>query len=92
MAVRTRVSRREFLRCVGGAAGAAVAFPYVVPSSALGRNGTTAPSNRITVGCIGVGGMGTADMNLMLALPDVQVVAVCDPKKAQRDAARQRVN
>jgi predicted dehydrogenase len=92
MAVTTRVSRREFLRYAGGAAGAAAAFPHVVPSSALGKSGTTAPSNRVTVGCIGVGGMGTADMNLMLALPDVQVVAVCDPKKPQRDAARQRAN
>jgi len=32
--------------------------PVRVPSSALGKAGAVAPSNRITVGCIGVGGMG----------------------------------
>ncbi len=86
-----RTGRRRFLRDAAGAAAAAVAFPYVVPSSALGKAGAVAPSNRITVGCIGMGGMGTFDMNLMLALPDVQVVAVCDPKTDRREAARQRV-
>jgi len=86
------MNRREFLTRAARAAGAAAAFPHVVPSSALGKGGAVAPGNRITVGCIGVGGMGTHDMNMMLALPDVQVVAVCDPKKPQRDAARQRVN
>jgi predicted dehydrogenase len=83
------VTRRGLLK---GAAGAAIGFPYVVRSSALGADGAVAPSNRITVGCIGVGGMGLYDMGQMLALPDVQVVAVCDPKTDKREAARQLVN
>ncbi len=44
------VSRREFLK---GVAGVAVALPVIVPSSVFGAG---APSNRITIGCIGVGG------------------------------------
>jgi len=36
------------------------------------------PNNRITIGSIGVGGQGTGDMGQALALPDAQVVAVCD--------------
>jgi len=85
----TTVDRRTVIKA---AAGAAVGFPWVVRSSAMGAGGAVAPSERITVGCIGVGGQGTYDMNLMLALPDVRVVAVCDPKSDRREAARQRVN
>jgi predicted dehydrogenase len=87
-----RLNRRQFLKRSAGAATAAVGFPYVVPSSVLGGNGAVAPSERITVGCIGVGNMGTGDMGMMLGLPDVQVVAVCDPYKSKREAARKIVN
>jgi predicted dehydrogenase len=86
---RGAISRRSLLK---GAAGAAIGFPTIVRSSALGADGAVAPSNRITVGCIGVGGMGTYDMKMMLGLPDVQVVAVCDPKREMREQARKLVN
>ena len=66
-------TRRGFLR---GAA-ASVAAPYVLPGSVFGAN---APSNRITMGCIGVGGMGTNDMMGFLNNDDVQMLAVCDPE------------
>jgi predicted dehydrogenase len=85
-------SRRSLLRKAVGAAGGAIALPYFVPASALGKSGAVAPSNRITVGCIGVGNQGTWDMRLMLALPDVQVVAVCDPYKSKRENAQRIVN
>lgn len=68
-----RMSRRGFLR---GAAGA-FALPYVVPGSVFGQN---APSERVVMGIIGAGGMGTNDMMAFLANADVQVVAVCDPE------------
>ena len=50
--------------------------PLLLPHSLLGLN---APSNRITVGVIGVGRQ-TVQVNLkqFLAMPDVQLVAVCD--------------
>jgi len=73
------VSRRAFLcRAVG-----ALAFPYIVSSSALGKAGAVAPSNRTTMGCIGVGGwrpggQGTVDMRGFLGRDNVQVIAVCD--------------
>ncbi len=51
-------SRRQFLQ---GAAGV-LAFPYLVPGSALGKDGATAASERITVGVIGTGNRGTDDM------------------------------
>jgi predicted dehydrogenase len=85
-------SRRSLLKRAAGAAGSAIAFPYIVPSSALGKDGAVAASNRITVGCIGVGNQGTGDMGIMLSLPDVQVVAVCDPYASKRENARKIVN
>jgi len=75
------ISRRAFLRGAGGA----LAFPYIVPSSVLGKADNVAPSNRITVGSIGVGGMGTNNMRAFLNQSDVQVVAVCDVVKASNE-------
>ena len=67
----TTLSRRSFLK----ASAAALTVPVVVPSTVFGAN---APSNRITIGCIGVGRMGRGDMNEILGHKDVQVVAACD--------------
>jgi len=50
-----RIGRRQFLKNTASAA-AVMGFPYIVPSSALGLDGAVAPSNRIVMGFIGVGG------------------------------------
>jgi len=86
------ITRRGFLRKVAGVSAGAVAFPYIVSSSALGEAGVVAPSNRIVMGCIGVGSMGTADMQGFLGKQEVQVVAVCDVDKTQRDKAKTAVD
>ena len=52
---KLEITRRSFLKMTTGAALGTVTFPYIVSSSALGANGNVAASNRITVGCIGVG-------------------------------------
>ncbi len=65
------VSRRHVL----GGAVALCAMPYVVPSAVLGGN---APSKRITMGAIGLGGQGLHNLKSFLTFEDVQVVAVCD--------------
>jgi len=74
----SKLSRRTFIKKAGIAA-ATVAAPTVVPSTVFGAK---APSNRITMGFIGVGGMGTNDMRNFMGQPDVQILAVCDPVKA----------
>jgi len=66
--------------------------PVVLPSSALGAGGRASPGNRITLGCIGIGGEGTRNLMVFLGQPDAQVVAVCDVDPARRDQARHRVN
>ena len=68
------LTRREFLRATA-VAGAALLGPTIVPASIFGAE---APSNRITVGCIGVGRMGLGDLREALGFKQAQVVAVCD--------------
>ena len=86
------LNRRDFLTGAAGAAVAAVGFPYFVPASALGQVGTTAPSNRIVMGCIGMGGQGTGNMQGFLGKNEVQVVAICDVDKRNRDKAKKIVD
>jgi predicted dehydrogenase len=66
--------RREFLK----SAATLTSAPLFIPVSALGRQGTVAPSNRITMAVIGTGNQGTGDMQGFLGDKRVQVVAVCD--------------
>lgn len=77
------ISRRSLVR----AAAAALAAPYVVPSTVFGA---AAPSNRITFGCIGVGGQGGGHLGNLLGNTEAQVLAVCEVDAGRRDKARQR--
>jgi glucose-fructose oxidoreductase len=85
-------TRRQFLRRSTNLVLGAAALPCIIPASALGGAGAVAPSNRIVVGCIGVGPQGQGDMGNFLNQKDAQVVAVCDVKAEQRDQARDAVN
>ena len=78
------MNRRQFVRKAGAAASGAIAFPCIVPSSALGLNGAVAPSNRNTVGLIGAGDRGTYWIkNAFIPSPKCKVVAVCDVLKGR---------
>jgi len=92
MGGKNAIDRREFLKRTGALAAGAVAFPYVVRSSALGMAGGLSPSNRITMGAIGVGGMGTGDLRGFLGKKEVQMLAVCDVDKRHRDRAKNIVD
>ena len=73
-----RIDRREFLR-TSAAVAAACAAPSIVPARALGADGNVAPSNRITVGFIGVGRQGLCfNLPYFMSQPDCEVVALCD--------------
>jgi len=89
---RAAVSRRQFLKQTTAATAGAVAFPYIIPSSALGADGAVAPSNRTVIGCIGVGSMGSGNMNSFLSKKRAQVVAVCDLDTSRRSDAKRRVD
>lgn len=81
---KSAMDRRDFLK-FSGALGAALAIPTIVPSSVFGAN---APSNRINIGCIGVGRMGQGDLREILGFDQVRVVAVCDVDAHRMEDAR----
>lgn len=84
-----RIDRRRFIK---GAAGGVVGFPYLVSSSALGNAGGVAASERITVGCVGVGPQGTGVMRNFLGQKDAHVVALCDVKSNRLEQIQKMVN
>lgn len=86
---KSTFSRRQTLKALGVST-AALGFPTIVPSTVFGKN---APSNRVTVGMIGVGRQGTlSNLRTLVAMDNVQIVAVCDVDKWRLDGARKRVD
>jgi len=77
------MSRRRFLQASAGCAALACLGPARVRA--------VAPSERITIGVIGVGGRGTGLMHALLSRPDVQIVAACDAFRAKAESARRAV-
>jgi len=73
------ISRRKF---VAMTATAGVGFT-IVPRHVLGK-GWIAPSDRITLAYIGLGTQGIRELLPLLAVPELKVVAVCDPNKEAR--------
>ncbi|HWX19403.1 MAG TPA: Gfo/Idh/MocA family oxidoreductase [Candidatus Binatia bacterium] len=72
-----RLSRRQFMVTSGAAAGAFA----LVPRHVLGGPGFVAPSEKITLACIGFGTQAIREIGGILARPEVQIVAVCDVEK-----------
>jgi len=85
--MRKNMNRRDFLQAAAGTA-AAVAFPYVVPSSVLGAD---APSNRITLGFIACGKQSQHLMRSFLGSPGTQVVAACDVDKLKLERSSKEI-
>ncbi len=68
------------------------AAPYVITSTALGNADVPPASERIGIGHIGVGNMGSNLLNHFLGLNDCQSVAVCDCFRSRRETAQKTVN
>ena len=79
---RVNLTRRKFLARAAGGVAAACCAPAIVPSSVLGA---FAPSNRVNVGCIGMGNQATGIVPAFLRNDDVQVVAVCDVNRGSNN-------
>ena len=67
---KSRISRRDFM----GASVAAAAFT-IVPRHVLGGSGNTAPSEKLNIAGIGVGGQGAGDLG---NVSSENIVALCD--------------
>ncbi len=72
-----KISRRKFMVATGTVAGGFA----IVPRHVLGGPGYVAPSEKITLACIGFGTQAVREIGSILARPEVQVVAVCDVEK-----------
>jgi len=75
------MNRRNFIK----SASASAAVFSIAPSHVLGKPDRPAPSDKLTMALIGCGTQGLREMPALLALPDVQFVAVCDPNKDSHD-------
>jgi predicted dehydrogenase len=74
-------TRRHFLQGMLAAAAA----PLIVPSRVLG--GENAPSKKVQLGHIGVGGQGTGNLRNFLGVSGAVSVAVADPYQERRELA-----
>jgi len=81
------LSRRSFLK-----QSSALAFgATLIPASALGLDGNVAASERIAMGLIGCGDHGNSwNLDLMIANPMQQVVAVCDVDEKRMNTTRNK--
>ncbi len=88
--MKTRgTNRRQFLQSAAAAGVAGVSLPIIGRARAAD---SPAPSDKITIGCIGVGGMGTGNMKVFVGLPNCRVVAVCDTYEDRRRRAKSIVD
>jgi predicted dehydrogenase len=84
----SKVSRRRFLSLTG----VVLALPTIIPGRVLGRQDAPAPSQRITLGLVGCGNMGTTNTEAFLALKECQIAAACDVDKKHLENGVNLVN
>jgi predicted dehydrogenase len=86
-------SRRDFVKRSAALVAGTFVLPQIIPSSVLGMGKNIAPSDRIVIGCIGVGSQGTSNLNDFLNLKGpLQFVAVCDVDSSHLTRAREIIN
>ncbi|MBL7735056.1 MAG: Gfo/Idh/MocA family oxidoreductase [Chitinophagaceae bacterium] len=83
LSMSNAINRRIFIK-QGGAAALSLAFLN-------GRSQQAAPSDRLRIAHIGLGGMGNNHMQWFAALPEVEIAALCDVDKTHLDATLQRL-
>jgi predicted dehydrogenase len=72
------MNRRQFL----GSAAAVAAFT-IVPRHVLAGSGTTPPSEKLNIACIGIGGQGASDIQ---SVSSENIVALCDVDWSEHSA------
>ena len=85
----SKTTRRNFLKST---AVASIAMPVIIPASALGKDGSVAPSNRLVMGVIGIGPRGRKVLGCFLKQPEVQFVTIADAQADRREIVRRLVN
>jgi predicted dehydrogenase len=85
------LTRRDVLQR-SMAAGAAATLPWFVPAAARGAEDRASPSERITLGVIGIGPRATYDLGGILKQRDCHCVAVCDVQASRRNAGKKLID
>ena len=85
-------SRRKFLRRGAATLASALSVPLVVPARVLGLEGKVAPSERLVMGSIGLGGRGYTVLGHFLRFQEVQCVAVADCFPDRREKGKTLVD
>lgn len=80
-----KMARRSFLKGGLAAGVASVAAPMILPSGVLAANGRPGANDRIVIGAIGAGAMGSGIIRLLTAYDDIRVAAVVDVDKGKRE-------
>lgn len=83
-------TRRNVLKGIGAAAGAAMGIPYFIPSGVLGAAGRVGANEKVTLAHIGVGGMGGGHLRKMVEWMKegiCNVAAVCDVDETRLEKA-----
>jgi predicted dehydrogenase len=66
-------TRRDFI-----ATGAAILGFNIIPRHVLGAPGVPAPSEKLNIGCVGIGGQGGGVTRDLASFANVQIAALCD--------------
>lgn len=90
--MKNDIDRRRFVKnSLTGMMGL-IALPTILPAGVITGKNRIMPNDKINLGFIGVGGMGTGHLKSFLGYSDVHVAAICDVKKVQRDNGKQIVD
>jgi hypothetical protein len=83
-----KTTRRSFIKQAASVAG----MSAIAPASVLGKSGSVAAGDRITVGGIGLGPRGREVLAAFLRQPDVRFVAIADVQESRREIIRKTVD
>lgn len=86
-----RFVRRDFISATAKAS-LAFAIPTIIPATALGRNGTTPPSEKIQLGVIGIGPRCKYVIAPILKFEDVRCRVIADVQASRRDEGKKIVD
>lgn len=78
-----KMNRRDFVKIAGAGALGFTLLPSL--------NGKAAPSDRLRIAHIGLGGMGNSHMKWFANLPEVEIVALCDVDELHLGETRKRL-
>lgn len=88
MITRDSLTRRGFLKRAGSAAAVAATASLSRPRRARAN---LSPNEKIVIGVIGLGGMGSHHLNNLIPRKDIEIAAVCDVYTPRHEQAKKRV-